>query len=140
MAFPLLAAAAAFAVAGVVAGGLSQRAQVKAAEKKERPNRRTAQIENVTKARRAIAARRAQEAFLIQAGETQGGGTNSAIAGAVGSLRTQTAANIGLSKTSFAGANLANQQQLKGARRAGNWDTAASAFNVGSSLFLAGSK
>lgn len=122
------------AVAGAGASVAAASAQNKAQKKAASFERARAGVNRQREIRRAIAARRLQEAEFIQAGETQGGGTNSAIAGAVGSLRTQTAANIGLTNTNFATSIAQSKALQRGATRSTRFQNIGSAFDAAGSL------
>ncbi len=73
--------------------------QRKENKKKNLIDQRSAEIENQRNARRAIAARRVQAAELTAAGQPGQVRSNSAMQGAIGSLTTQTASNIGFANT-----------------------------------------
>lgn len=109
---------AAAAVGSTVASIRATNAQVAAQKKEARIQQRVSQIESVRRARRAVAQRRIQEAELLQAGATEGARTSSSISGAVGSLRTQTGANIGAANTRLAGDIAANRALITGANKA----------------------
>jgi hypothetical protein len=94
------------------------KAERKGAKKTNLINQQRAEIENQRNARRAIAARRVQQAELIASAQPGQVGANSALSGAVGSLTTQTGANIGFASTMLAGQNAANNTQLKYQNRA----------------------
>ncbi len=117
------------AVGGTAASIASTNAQRKAQKKEGKIQRRVAEIENVRQARRAVAQRRVQQANLIaQSQVSNQTGSNSAVQGAVGSLSTQTAANIGASNTRLAG-DLARFHVLsQGARTAGRFNNIAAGF------------
>ena len=129
---------AVIAVGSAFATHKGVQAQRKAQKREANVQRRMAEIENVKRARRAIAQRRIQEAELIQAGVSEGIRNSSGISGAVGSLRTQTASNIGAANTQLAGSIAANRALLRGARQAGNWGTVASAFNAAGGVVSTG--
>jgi len=125
----------AVAAGAAVAGGVAQHQQAQAinrAQKKQgRIERRIAAIENARRARRAIAERRVQQAD-IQA-QAANSGTNmessSAIRGAVGSLTTQTAANIGAARTRAAASFASQRAGERGAQQAATFGTYANMFN-----------
>lgn len=127
---------AAATVVGTVAEHRATKAQLKAQKREARINRRTASIENVRRARRAVAQRRIQEAEILQAGATEGVRASSGIAGAVGSLRTQTAANIGAANTQLAGSIAANNALIRGSRAASRYGTVASVAGATKDLAL----
>lgn len=118
------------AVGSALASGISAHQQASAQKKAARAQRRSAEMENARRARRAIAERRMREAELLQAGASEGIRSSSAIQGAVGSLRTQTAANIGHANTQLAGDMIANRALVRGARRAATFDSIASGMNA----------
>ena len=138
MPFPFIAAAIAAAAVSTISSAIATEAQVEAAEKENKVNRRVANIERVQRQKRAIAERRQIEAEIIQGGETSGTRTNSAISGAVGSLRSDTASSIGLSNTQFAGDTLSNQYYLQGVRKAGTFGTIANVADTAASIFSYG--
>lgn len=103
------------AVFSVISAGVANKERKRANKEQreaQRTERRAAQVESVRRSRRAIAARRVQQAELISQSQVNGQtGTNSAVSGAVGSLSTQTAANIGAANTQLA-ANLNQSRSL----------------------------
>lgn len=96
------------AVGGAAVSHQQSRSAQKTARRQTRIEQRTSEIETQRRTRRAIAARRQQEAMLMAGAEASGVGAGSGVAGAVGSLRTQTAANIGHART-MQGAQVAQQ-------------------------------
>lgn len=111
------------AVGSGVAANRSASAQNKAQKRAGALERAQAQVEHNRNVRRAIAARRLQQAQLIQAGQTEGLSFSSSISGAVGSLTTQTASNIGTA-SSILGAQLGQSRALqRGASRAARFGT-----------------
>lgn len=116
--------------ADAVAGNKAAKANNKAQRRSAAIERASAQIENVRRARRAVAARRLQEAELIQAGATEGLRSSSGISGAVGSLRTQTASNIGAANTQL-GAQVGISRTLqRGATLAARYGTLSNTFGA----------
>lgn len=131
----LAIAAIVTAVAGTFATYKGQQAQNEAQEKARKFDNRKAQIENARRARRAVAERRMMQAELIQNTETMGARNSSSTLGQVGSLQTQTAANIGAANTQLAGDWGINHALTMGARTAAKWDTVAGGFNAASTVF-----
>lgn len=134
MAFPFLAAAAALTVVGAGAQFVATQSQVKAQKKEARIQRAISQIEANRRARRAVAERRIQQAELLAQANASNQGVNSAVSGAVGSLSTQTAANIGAANTRLAAETFQNNVLLRGARRASLFGTIASGAGALSSV------
>jgi len=123
------------AIAGVFAGYKGVQAQNQAQERAAKIQNRQASLENQRRARRAVAQRRIMQADMIQSTETMGARSSSALQGAVGSLQTQTAANIGAANTQLAGDIGMNRALIHGARNAAQWDTIGGVFNVASQGF-----
>lgn len=127
-------ATTAFVVSGLATAGSAissyraASAQNDAQKKEARAQRRTAELENVRQARRAVAAQRLQAAEIEQAAASEGVRSSSGVAGAVGSLQTQTASNIGAANTRLAGQVAANRALVTGARRARRFNTAGDVF------------
>ena len=96
--------------------------------------RARAQIQNNREARRAIAARRIQESEIIAASQTQGTRTSSGVSGAVGSLRSDTASNIGAANTDLAASTAQSRILQSGATKATNLGAVAQTFQSASSL------
>ena len=126
-----LATAAVASIAGGVASHKQAQATNKAQEKQGRIERRIAAIENARRARRAVAEQRVQRASLeAQAANSDTGmESSSAVRGAVGSLATQTASNIGASNTRLAASFAAQRAGERGAERAATFGTYANMFN-----------
>ena len=116
------------AVSSGVAGALSASAANKAQRKAGKLERAQAQINQNREIRRAIAAKRLQQAELLQGAEALGTRTNSAVSGAVGSLSTQTAANIGFSNTQFGTQRAQSTILQSGATRAARFGGVSSLF------------
>jgi len=117
-----------------VGAGVMQHEQAQAANraqaKQARIERRIAAIENARQARRAVAARRVQQAD-IQAGAVNSGTgveNSSAVRGAVGSLTTQTAVNIGAATTRAAASFAQQKAAIMGARQSARYGTLANIF------------
>lgn len=138
MPFPWLAAALIATVVSTGASVAATQEQVKAEKKRAKTQRRTQELARVKENRRAIAQRRVQEAEIIQGGEASGTRTNSAVSGAVGSLRSTTAGNIGFANTQFAGNTLASRQSERGMRNAARLGTFANVAGTAASLFATG--
>lgn len=96
----------------------AQKAEKKANKRANRIQQRTAELENQRNARRAIAQRRIQQAELISSAQSTNVGSNSSVTGAVGSLQTQTAANIGFANTQLAGQVATSNVLLRGTAQA----------------------
>lgn len=96
---------------GVVQGARAQRQQ----EKSDAVGRAQAEIANQREIRKAIAAGKVQRAAVSAAGQAQGAGRSSSVAGALGAAQTQSAANIGFARTTQA-ANDAQNAALGRAR------------------------
>lgn len=133
-----LAAAIAVSTIGTIAQTAASFKQLEADEKENRIRRRVAEIENVRNSRRAVQARLRQQADILASQESTGTNTNSAVSGAVGSIGTQTAANVGLQNTRLAGDIAANQKSLRGARQAGRLSTISNVASNTSELLLFG--
>lgn len=119
------AIAAGAAVVGSLATAKAQSEQNKAQEKAAKIQERQAALETQRRARRAVAERRILQGEMQQAAFAQNQGGNSSLSGAVGSLQTQTAANIGAARTNLAGEIGMNRALIAGARSAARWDTVA---------------
>lgn len=131
---PLEIALLATAVASL---GLTAKAtyeQNEAQKDAARMQQASARIENMHKARRAVAARRLQQAEMIQATETMGARTSSAMTGAVGSLSSQTASEIGRANTKLASDIGVNNILIRGAERSAKFNTWAGVFNAAGSV------
>jgi Flp pilus assembly protein TadB len=116
------------------------KATEKSNKKANRLERTTAEIENQRNARRAIAARRLQQAELIQAAQSSNVGANSSVSGAVGSLTTQTASNIGFANTQLAGQVATSNVLLRGQSKALKHNTRAAGLSLfGQGIGMAGS-
>lgn len=134
---------AGYIVAAIAAGAAAneQSKAQKAIRKGEKEaaaiKQRSAELENQRRARRAIAARRVQQAELIAAAQiTNAGGLNSGVSGAVGSLGTQTAANVGAANTSFAADVGAQSALFRRQKQADKYNTNAAYAGVVSNLAL----
>jgi len=109
----------------------SSKAQLKAQEKEGDIQRRVADIESQRRARRAVAARRIQQGEIIAQERSFGQTTtNSAVQGAVGSLTTQAAANIGAANTRLAAQSARFSVLQRGAQRAGKFNNIAAGLGV----------
>lgn len=110
---------AAAAVGGTAASVQQSRRSERAAEKSDEIGRAQAEIANQRQIRQNLIRSRAQQAQLISAGQAQTGsfGGTSSVQGALGSARTQQAANTGFANTSIA-ANAAQNRQLGNVRDA----------------------
>ncbi len=115
----LLAAAVIGTGVSIQQNAQAQKAQRKAERKTADIQNRSAELENQRNARRAIAQRRVQQSELIAAAQVSNTGANSAVAGAVGSLTTQTAANIGFASQQLAADRASQYQLFRGAKKAG---------------------
>jgi len=123
------------ALAGIGSAVMQQKAQKeerKAAKEQGRIERRIAEINNARAARRAIAARRQQSAEIQAASANSGTGleSSSAVRGAVGSLVTQTASNIGAANTNTAASFAYQRAGERGADRAARASRYASTFGT----------
>ncbi len=132
----------AFAVAVVgssVANIAATNAQNRAQKKTARIERAQAQRENIRNTRRAVQARRRQEADIIAASQSQNQGANSAVTGATGALASQTGSNIGFANTALASSNLQSLTLQRGASRAASLGNIAQGFDAvgGVSIALA---
>lgn len=128
----LLIAATVAAVAGTGATVVAQKKQNEAQEKAAKLQQAGARIENMHRARRAIAERRMMQAELEQSVASQGARTSSSLQGATGSLSTQTAANIGFNNTTLATDIGVNNALVSGAREAARWNTFAGVADAAS--------
>jgi ABC-type sugar transport system ATPase subunit len=128
------AVAATAAVVSSVATMQAQKAQNQAQEKAAKIQQRQAALETQRRARRAVAERRILQAEMQQSAFAQNQGGNSALSGAVGSLQTQTAANIGAARTNLAGEIGMNRALISGARSAARWNTVAGVASAVSSV------
>ena len=123
-----------------VAGAAYQQKAAKEANKAQKEQgqieRRMAEIENARQARRAIAARRTQQAEIQAQSANTGTGleSSSAVRGAVGSLTTQTAANIGAASTRAAGSWAYQRAGERGAQRSMKASNIASTFGAVSDI------
>ena len=109
-------AALAVAAGGTAKSIVDASAAQKSQKKADSVARAQAALENKRNIRQAINQGRVQRAQLITAGETQTGGFGgSPVQGALGSARTQEAANIGFANQT-AGANASINQHLSSAR------------------------
>lgn len=120
--------AGASAFAGGVTNALAIREQNKAQRKAGSLERAAAEIDRQQQTRRAIALRRQQEAQILASQESTGTSTNSGVSGSVGSLRTQTAVNIGANNTQFASQIAQSRTLQQGATRAAGLGQVSSAF------------
>ncbi len=127
-------ASAITALVGAGATMKAQQAQNEAQEKAAKIQQRQAALENERRARRAIAERRMVQAELIQNTATMDARGSSAMSGAVGSLSTQTAANIGAARTNLAGDVGINRALISGARTAARWNTVAGVADAATSI------
>jgi len=131
------------AVAGTAVSTVQQNkaaAEVRKEKKQTRDvDRRVSQLQRQRRTRQAIAARNREQARLTSSAETGGLGASSGLQGAVGSLRTQTAANIGFSNTITAASGLRADIGLKGFNRSskllGRANTAQGVGEIGESVF-----
>lgn len=86
----------------------------KAERRKRAVDQRIVRLQTQRRTRQAIAARNKERARLVASAETGGLGTSTGLAGAVGALRTQTAANIGFSNSIIGAQNLRADIGLRG--------------------------
>ena len=122
--------AAVAAVGSAVSSRQSAKKTFEAEEKARDIEIRGAEIDRARRARRAIAAARIQQAEIIAATQTQNQGGNSAVIGAVGSLSTQTAANIGAGNTQLATSIASSGRRLLGANQARRLNDVAGGFQA----------
>jgi len=118
------------AVGSTITTVAATQAQAKAQKKAARFNRRNAALNQARAARQTIEESRRQRAALIQAGVGLGTRGNSAISGAVGSLATQTAANIGASNTNLAAGLGINRALIQGERQASRLNNIGQGFDL----------
>jgi len=110
-------------------------------EKKTKRNidRRVSQLQSQRRIRLAQAARNRERGRIVASAETGGLGASSGAQGAIGSLRTQTASNIGFSNTLTAASNLRADVGLRGFIRSskllGDANLAEGAGDIGESVF-----
>ena len=126
--------AAGAAVVGTYANYKSTQESNQAQEKAAKIQTRQASLENARRARRAVAERRMLQAEFIQNTASMDARSSSSMSGAVGSLSTQTAANIGAASTNLAGDIGINRALISGARSAAQWNTIAGAADAFGSI------
>lgn len=126
--------AATAAVGSAVMQTQATKATNRAQERAARIQQRQAELETRRRSRRAIAGQRIARAEMIQATETMGARGSSSLAGATGSLITQTASNIGAAQSSLAADIGINRSLMRGARQAAKYNTYAGAFDVVGSI------
>jgi len=128
----LLVTAVTASVAGAAYQQKAQKEQKKAAKEQGRIERRIAEINNARAARRAIAARRQMTAEITAQSANSGTGLefSSAVRGAVGSLVTQTASNVGAANTNTAASFAYQRAGERGLDRAGRASRYASTFEA----------
>lgn len=113
---------------------MAQSEQNQAQKDAAKIQQRQAALENARRARRAVAERRLLQAEIVQNSASQNVRGSSSVAGATGSLSTQTAANIGGATTYMAGDMGINRRLVAGASRAARWDTIAGFANATSAI------
>lgn len=126
---------AALAVGATYATWKAGERQDQAAKRSNRVRMASATEENLRSARRAIAQRRVQQAELIAQSQSENTGKNSAVQGAVNSLTTQTASNIGFANSKLASEYLSNKYLMRGQRQVNNWQTTSSLFSTAFSAY-----
>lgn len=128
-----IAAFGALAVSTGLSFVAAQKAR-KAEEKRFEIEQRTAEVDRARRVRRAIADARIQRAEIEASAAAQTQGTNTAVSGALGSLQTDTAGNIGAFNTQFAGQTFAAETVSRSNRAVANLQSFASLFGGGSQL------
>ncbi len=129
--------AAVAAVGGAVASSRAASATQDAEEKARDIDIRTAELDRARRARRAIEASRIQRGDIEAASQAQNTGANSAVAGAIGSLQTQTASNVGALNTQLAGSIAASGRRAKGSKEATRLSNIAGGFSAIGSISIA---
>lgn len=138
MPFPWIAAAlistAISTTASVAASVEAQQAE----KERAKVQRATQELQRRKETRRTIAQARLQRAELIQGGVETGSRTNSAVSGAVSSLNSTTAGNIGYANTVFAGNQLQNDIMSSASRKIAGLQTFGSAAAGAANMFSVG--
>jgi len=119
----------ALAVGTAVAEVRSNREQVKTAKRRQQISKRVAELETVRRNRLAHQANLRQRAALL-ASQSSEFRSDSGFQGAVGSLNTQTAANVGAANTVAAGDFAQNRAIVRRAENVGRFQAASAAFGA----------